>query len=89
VQTIVHVLDFGLDLSSAVDAPRFHHQGNPDHLVLELGRFPADLVTALRGRGYRIETRTSIGSVQAIHFAGDGLRTGFSDLRRGGLAAGE
>ncbi|HWE86148.1 MAG TPA: gamma-glutamyltransferase [Terracidiphilus sp.] len=45
--------DGGLNIQEAVDAPRFHHQNQPDKLYLEPG-FSPDTVNALRAEGYTI-----------------------------------
>jgi len=46
----------GLNIQEAVDAPRFHHQYQPDKLYLEPG-FAADTVAALRKMGYTVNIR--------------------------------
>ena len=46
----------GLNIQEAVDAPRFHHQYQPDKLYLEPG-FAAQTIAALRAMGYRVEIR--------------------------------
>jgi len=38
LQTILNVVDFGLDAQAAVDAPSIHHQWLPDQIALERGR---------------------------------------------------
>ncbi|MGA9671405.1 MAG: gamma-glutamyltransferase [Terracidiphilus sp.] len=43
----------GLNIQQAVDAPRFHHQYQPDNLFLERG-FPPDIAAALQARGYTL-----------------------------------
>ncbi len=48
---IVSVLDNGLDIQQAADAPRFHHQYLPDRLDLER-TFPADVAEQLAAMGY-------------------------------------
>ena len=45
VQTIVNVIDFGLDVSAAVAAPRIHAQWMPNALVVEPD-VPRDVVKA-------------------------------------------
>jgi gamma-glutamyltranspeptidase/glutathione hydrolase len=42
-----------LNIQQAVDAPRFHHQYQPDMLFLEPG-FPPETITALKAQGYTI-----------------------------------
>ena len=36
--TILNVIDYGMDMQQAVDAPRFHQQWLPDYTNLEHGR---------------------------------------------------
>ncbi|MEN8161756.1 MAG: gamma-glutamyltransferase, partial [Myxococcota bacterium] len=87
--SMLNHLEFGMDVSAAVAAPRFHHQWLPDVLLLEAGH-PADVVDALEARGHAVEVRDSLGGgVQAIAFDPNaGLLTGAPDPRRDGLAAG-
>jgi gamma-glutamyltranspeptidase / glutathione hydrolase len=47
----------GLNIQQAVDAPRFHHQYQPDKLFLEPG-FAPDVVAALRKMGYTVDIST-------------------------------
>jgi gamma-glutamyltranspeptidase/glutathione hydrolase len=43
----------GLNIQQAVDAPRFHHQYQPDKLFLEPG-FSAETIASLQARGYSV-----------------------------------
>jgi gamma-glutamyltranspeptidase/glutathione hydrolase len=43
----------GLNIQQAVDAPRFHHQYQPDKLYVEPG-FPAETIAGLQARGYNV-----------------------------------
>jgi gamma-glutamyltranspeptidase/glutathione hydrolase len=43
----------GLNIQQAVDAPRFHHQYQPDKLFLEPG-FSPETIAALQARGYTL-----------------------------------
>jgi gamma-glutamyltranspeptidase/glutathione hydrolase len=85
--SMLNHLEFGMDVSAAVAAPRFHHQWLPDVLMLEAAH-PADVVDALRARGHRVEVSDSLGGgVQAIAFdPGTGLLSGAPDPRRDGAA---
>ncbi len=44
----------GLNIQEAVDAPRFHHQYQPDKLYLEPG-FSAETLAGLRAMGYKLD----------------------------------
>jgi len=46
----------GLNIQQAVDAPRFHHQYQPDKLSLEPG-FTDEAVAGLQAQGYQVEIR--------------------------------
>jgi gamma-glutamyltranspeptidase/glutathione hydrolase len=51
---LISVVDNGLDIQAAADAPRFHHQYLPDTLQFEKA-FPQDVVDALTRDGYSTE----------------------------------
>lgn len=48
---LISIVDNGLDVQAAADAPRFHHQYLPDVLELE-ARFPAATAQAMKRMGY-------------------------------------
>src|ERR1035437_2894846 len=48
---IISILDNGLNVQQAADAPRFHHQYLPDVLQVEKA-FPLDVLSALKSSGY-------------------------------------
>ncbi len=83
------MVDYGMDVQSAVTAPRFHHQWVPDTLFVE----PAtaeDVIRALRRRGHRVELSSrNWSSAQAIAIDPEtGWHTGGTDPRSDGLALG-
>ena len=66
-QTIVNVVDCGMDVDDAVTAPRFHHQWLPDTLFYEPGAFPLSVLDALGSRGQVLkEAESTLGNVEAI-----------------------
>ena len=71
VQTIVNVVDHGMSLQEAVDAPRIHHQWQPDILYAEPFALAPDVVRALSQRGHHIELQKPWGSVEAIMSGAD------------------
>jgi len=88
-QVIANVVDHGMDIQDAVDAPRFHHQGHPDRLDHEVRAFPADVAQALTARGHALAPREPIGNVAVIATgAPDGTWLGASDPRDEGEAKG-
>jgi len=88
-QTISNVLDYGMDVVAAVDAPRVHHQHLPDQIFYEHAGLEPATVQALKALGYTVTERGGVsGDVQAILVADDGTLRGWSDPRRGGKAVG-
>jgi len=88
LQTILNVVDFGMSAQDAVDAPRIHHQWQPDKLYLEPGVSP-DTVALLQSRGYDVDHSPGLvlARVEAIISKGGWLEGG-SDGRASGKAAG-
>jgi gamma-glutamyltranspeptidase/glutathione hydrolase len=89
LQTVLNVVDFGMDAQEAVDSPRFHHQWLPDRIEIERRGFAADVVARLRALGHVVSETGDMGDVQAILVdPGTSLRMGASDPRLDGLALG-
>ncbi|MDJ0831961.1 MAG: gamma-glutamyltransferase [Gammaproteobacteria bacterium] len=88
LQIISNVIDHGMNIAEATQAPRFHHQWLPDKLTLEKG-FSADSIRLLQQKGHHIDaSRWAMGSTQSILRTEDGW-TGASDPRQSGtLTAG-
>ena len=82
LQTVVNVVDHGLNIQAAANAPRIHHQWWPDELAVERSLSP-DTVALLRARGHTVVESWPIGTTQTILFW-DGLFHGAADPRRGG-----
>ena len=87
-QTISNVIDYGMNVAQAVNAPRVHHQHLPDQIYYEADGLPAETVSALEALGHTMVERSGVsGDVQAILVV-DGVLTAWSDPRRGGRAMG-
>ena len=82
LQTIVNVVDHGMNIQAATNAPRVHHQWWPDELLVEHTLNP-DTVSLLRARGHTVTPTYPIGTTQTILYW-DGLFQGAADPRRGG-----
>jgi len=81
-QVIINVLDFGMDVRMAVDAPRIHHQLLPD--VIELENNGLDLTTRseLMSAGHEIAANSGFfGDIQLIIREPNGTLYGASDPR--------
>jgi gamma-glutamyltranspeptidase/glutathione hydrolase len=88
LQVFLNVADFGMNVQDAIDAPRLHHQWQPDKLYLERG-FSPDTVALLKARGHDVEYSPGVvlARVEAILVDGGWLQGG-SDGRGAGKAAG-
>ena len=88
--TMSNVVDFGLDLTTAVDAPRFHQQHLPDVVLFEKDGLPEATRTALEAMGYTFKEKGHIADAPAIGRGAGGTGwVGAAEPRRlGGLAAG-
>jgi gamma-glutamyltranspeptidase / glutathione hydrolase len=88
VLAIVNVIDFGMDIESALAQPRFHHQWLPDELRIE-STIGEGVINELRKRGHKVTAVDSMGAAQAIALLPEG--TGFfgvTDPRGVGQAQG-
>ena len=58
--TILNVIDFGMNIQDAIDAPRFHHQWLPDRIHHEALGWSPDTLALLVARGHAL-------SIEADH----------------------
>jgi gamma-glutamyltranspeptidase/glutathione hydrolase len=65
LEIMLNVLDFGMNIAEATEAPRIHHQGLPDELQVERGLSP-DTIHALEAQGYKVKLFNAWGSAQTI-----------------------
>jgi gamma-glutamyltranspeptidase/glutathione hydrolase len=88
VQVLVNMIDYGLNVAEAENAPRAHDQLFPDELRVERG-VSRDTIRLLEAMGHKVVLSPSMGSANTIVRAADGELSGASDLRqRGTLAVG-
>jgi gamma-glutamyltranspeptidase/glutathione hydrolase len=88
LETIVDVVDFGMNAQEAVDAPRFHHQWLPDRISYEKYGLSADTVAALEKRGHKLEAGGAQGVAQVIIYnSKEDVLEGGSDRRAADGAA--
>ncbi len=70
LEVIVNVIDHGMTLQEAIDAPRIHHQWLPDTIGAEPFALSADTVSALTGMGYKVVPLEPWGSGNAVEAIG-------------------
>jgi gamma-glutamyltranspeptidase/glutathione hydrolase len=100
VQIVMNLIDFGMNLQEAGDAPRVQHGGSSQPtgetmreggtVYLEFG-FPEETVRDLMKRGHTISRASAgtFGGYQAIHWDADRrVYYGASESRKDGQAAG-
>ncbi|MBD8525793.1 gamma-glutamyltransferase [Pseudoxanthomonas sp. CAU 1598] len=100
VQIVMNLVDFGMNLQEAGDAPRIHHDGSTEPagqlaemqdggvLNLETG-FGWEVIRDLQRRGHNIEFADGVfGGYQAIMRGDNGVYYGASESRKDGQAAG-
>jgi gamma-glutamyltranspeptidase/glutathione hydrolase len=96
VQVLMNIIDFGMNLQEAGDAPRIYHAGsfpvaghlaNVGELNLEMGYAP-ETIRELMRRGHKVTHALGLfGGYQAIMLK-DGVYYGASESRKDGQAAG-
>ncbi len=99
VQIIMNMLDFGMNLQEAGDAPRFDHTGSSTPtgfpaegrgLIRMESGFDYEVIRQLMAKGHRVQYARGIyGGYQAIMYdAEQGVYYGASESRKDGQAAG-
>lgn len=84
-QTIVNVVDEGMDAQQAVDAPRVHHQLLPKDQIAYNPELPEAVKEELQALGYTLKRNNYMGDVQLI-LRQDGELSAAADNRGRGLA---
>ena len=90
LDVITNVIDYGMNIQQAIDAPRIHHQWLPDELVAEPYGLSGDTQKALVARGHKLAKPRYLGDCEGIMIEEKtGMRLGATDPRRSdGLAIG-
>jgi gamma-glutamyltranspeptidase/glutathione hydrolase len=88
LQCILRVMQDGLDASSALAAPRVHHQWHPDALMVEDTALSPETAQALRRRGHALQPVAPMGNAMILWRRPDGRLEGAADPRGEGAALG-
>jgi len=90
MQVICNVIDFGMNIQEAIDAPRIHHQWSPDLTYYEKRGLSFDTIEKLTSMGHHLqERRGTSGLAEGIIIDSErGIYYGATDPRGYGLAAG-
>ncbi len=89
LQVVLNVIDHGMDIRAAVDAPRIHHQWLPDETQYEPSGFAPEERRQLEAMGHVLRKRQAQGCAMGIVVdPATGLRSGAADSRsvEGGVA---
>lgn len=88
MQSVINVIDYGMDIQAAIDAPRIHHQWLPDEVLYEFGISP-DTMSILSSYGHKFDAKPGhIASATGIMIDEKGVRLGAIDSRSDGKAIG-
>ena len=83
LEVITNVIDYGMNIQQAIDAPRIHHQWLPDELVFEPYGLSGDTQNALLARGHKFAKARYLGDCEGIMIEEKtGMRLGATDPRR-------
>ena len=90
MQVITNVIDHGMDIQAAIDAPHIHHQWLPDQIVEEALGLSPETRAALEARGHHFAPQPSgMSDLQGIMIDPETkVRLGGSDSRQEGVAIG-
>ena len=88
LQSILGIVDYGLNAQQVVTAPRLHHQWLPDQIEVEAGALLPAAQDTLRAHGYPINLRLPWGRIDLIYIRPDGVLEGGADPRGDDMALG-
>lgn len=73
IQTLLNLIDYGMSITEAVDAPRIHAQWLPDTLYYEPDALSADTRALLAAKGHHLEQMDYWNHVAAILVGGPAI----------------
>ncbi len=80
-QVLLNVVEFGLDLDTAVNAGRFHHQWLPDQILIEENALSPEVRKELEAIGHKLQQVRYMAVIKAIQKLPDGSLLGVGDPR--------
>jgi gamma-glutamyltranspeptidase/glutathione hydrolase len=72
VQVLLNVIEHGMTIQEAVNAPRIHHQWLPDQITVEPFALSPDTRALLEAMGHKIAVQSEWGAAEAILIGLDG-----------------
>ncbi|MGI6457875.1 MAG: gamma-glutamyltransferase [bacterium] len=88
LQIFLNMVEFGMNIRTAIDARRFHHQWLPDEILHERFIPAPETCRKLKSMGYELKETGSIGFAAGIQRMEDGTLAGYADGRGTGAALG-
>ncbi|MFC3327574.1 gamma-glutamyltransferase [Mesorhizobium cantuariense] len=83
LEAIINVIDYGMNIQEAIDAPRIHHQWLPDKVYVEPFGLSPDTEKLLAGMGYHLDLADQTwGQAAGILVGGKSL----AEIEKGGGA---
>ncbi len=89
-QSIINVIDHGMNIQQAIDWPRFHHQWMPDEIRWEPFGISPDTMQKLISMGHKFSERSgNMGDCEGVMIEDKtGVRLGGNDSRANGKSVG-
>jgi len=88
LQVVLNLVDFGMNIQEAVNAPRIHHQWLPDRITIEENGTSEATLEALRAMGHTVDMRGGQGLAHSIMIDPQtGDRLGAADPRNSNAGA--
>jgi gamma-glutamyltranspeptidase/glutathione hydrolase len=81
LQTFLNLVEYGMPLADAVDAPRFHHQWLPDVILHEEKALANGVKDSLANKGYRLREVEYMAVIKAVMRNADGSLSAAADGR--------
>ncbi len=89
IQSVINVIDHGMNIQAAIDAPRIHHQWFPDEILYEPYGMSPDTMNILKGYGHKFTSSPGyVATATGIMVDDKGVRLGAIDSRSDGKAVG-